>query len=157
MFDVDDLVDGLVAFTGCFIGADATVCGFGAVVEEDDFLTWLPWARASAHDRTGGLLVTGCGGGVGDKIDDCDDDGDAESILGDAWCDDDVDDGAINVLEVSVADATNAELTAGVDAKDNADLAVWSLDRSSRAFLRTYFRRGGNGSPGFVYHGSWSY
>lgn len=35
-----------------------------------------------------------------------------------------MDDGAINVLEASVAEATDAELAAGVDAKGNVDLAV---------------------------------
>jgi hypothetical protein len=97
------------------------------------------------------LLGAGCG--AGDKIDDVNDDVDANSILEDAWCDDD--DG-VNGLVDSAVDAADAGLAAGEDVEGNADFPFCSLACSNRALRRTYFRRGGNASPGFVYHGSWS-
>ena len=138
------------ALAGCLVGADAGGDGFGVVVEAGFLATFgLPWARASAHDRTGGLL------GGGDGVDDGNDDDDANSILGDAWCDDD--DDVSNVLVDSALDTADAGLAAGEGVEDNADLLFCNLARSSRALRRTYFRRGGNASPGLVYHGSWSY
>jgi hypothetical protein len=68
------------------VGADAVVAagdGFGVVVEAGFLTTFGSLCeRASAHDRTGGLLGAGCG--AGDKIDDVNDDVDANSILEDA-------------------------------------------------------------------------